>query len=494
MTPPPDLLEPDAPDHEASDPSRPLSPDDPHAIADEGEDEEQGRYEAPEIDDDLVEHVETLLHAGDERRLKAVLGDLPPYDLAVILGNVSPDDARALFDLFRVDRAADVLVEAEESFRERLLENVSHRRIAEIVDQLDTDDAADVLGELDDEMIRLVLPRLEDADELRSLLRYAYDTAGGRMATEVVSVPDYVTVGEATEIVRQLSDEVEDLYVLFVVDKDGKLVGIVPLKRLLLSHATTFIADIVTRDVIAVTVEEDQEDVARIMERYDLVSLPVVDLEDRLVGRITIDDIVDVLREEAEEDLQVISGTSGDEELSDSVWRIARGRLPWLTVGLFGTLCSAFIVKSFEGTLEQVAVLAMFIPVMTAMAGNAAIQSAAITVQGLASGRLVIGEAFGRVGKELGVALFNGMLLAAIFCVMIFVLDPADGNSARLAGVASLALLVVIVLATVNGALIPVVLKRAGLDPALSMGPFVTTANDILGLSVYFGITTLLYV
>ncbi len=493
MTPPPDLLEPDAPDSGTSDEHTPLLPDEPHAVGGQ-DDDEQGRYEAPEIDDAFVEHVETLLHAGEERRLKAVLGDLAPYDLAVILGNVSPDDARALFDLFRVDRAADVLVEAEESFRERLLEDVSHSRLAEIVDQLDTDDAADVLGELTDERVRMVLPRLEDADELRSLLRYAYDTAGGRMATEVVSVPDYVTVGEATEIVRALSDEVEDLYVLFVVDRDEKLVGIVPLKRLLLSHATTFISDIVTRDVIAVTVEEDQEDVARIMERYDLVSLPVVDLQDRLVGRITIDDIVDVLREEAEEDLQVISGTSGDEELSDSVWRIARGRLPWLTVGLFGTLCSAFIVKSFEGTLEQVAVLAMFIPVMTAMAGNAAIQSAAITVQGLASGRLVIGEAFGRVGKELGVALFNGTLLAAIFCVIIFLLDPADGQSAKLASVASLALLVVIVLATVNGALIPVVLKRAGLDPALSMGPFVTTANDILGLSVYFGITTLLYV
>jgi magnesium transporter len=455
---------------------------------------EAHRHEAPDVDDALVEHVETLLHAGDLRRLRAVLGDLPPYDLAVVLGNMAPDDARELFDLFHVERAADVLVEAEESFRERLLGDISAPRIAEIVDQLDTDDAADVLGELDDETVRLVLPRLEDADELRSLLAYAYDTAGGRMATEVVSVNEHATVGEATETVRSLADEVEDLYVLFVTDSGGRLAGIVPLKRLLLSPATTFVSQIMKTDVIAVDVDEDQEDVARIMERYDLVSLPVVDREQRLVGRITIDDIVDVLREEAEEDLQVISGTSGDEELSDSVWRISRGRLPWLVVGLGGTLLSAWIVKSFEGTLEQVAVLAMFIPVMTAMAGNAAIQSAAITVQGLASGRLVVGEAFRRVGKELGVALLNGLLLGAVFCACVFALAPAGPTSGRLAVVAALALLIVIVLATVNGALIPVVLKRAGLDPALSMGPFVTTANDILGLSIYFAVTTALYV
>ena len=278
-----------------------------------------------------------------------------------------------------------------------------------------------------------------------------------------------------------------------------RLVGLLSLKRLLLAPARTPVRDVLDDDFVSVEVDVDQEEVARMMERYDLVTLPVVDKAGRLVGRITIDDIVDVLREEATEDLQVISG-SGDEGLHDSPLRVSRRRLPWLVVGLVGTIMSASVVLLFGGAVEQVAVLAALMPIVTAMAGNAAIQSASITVQGLSSGRLLPSDALGRVGKEFVVALLNGTLLSVLVGIAVVALgamklgtfDLPLGEVLRVAEVAMIALMSVIVLATLNGAIIPVVLARMGIDPALSMGPFVTTANDILGLSVYFTVATLL--
>ncbi len=445
------------------------------------------------VNNELVERVETLLEREDRTALEALLNDYYPADIARLLGMLTTDEARRIFAHLPDDEAAEVLTELDSSDREKLLETADPARLAEILDQLDTDDAADVLSDLSEAMALDVLPRLEDAEEVRGLLTYASDTAGGLMATEVVAVPEHATVAQATEEVRRQAEHVDEVYVVFVTDDDDRLVGLVSLKRLLLSPGSTFISSIMETDFLTVDVDEDQEDVARIMERYDLVSLPVVDHEGRLAGRITIDDVVDVLREEADEDLQVISGSSGDEELNDTVFDITRGRLPWLAVGLLGTLLSASVVKQFEGVLEQVVVLAFFIPIMTAMAGNAAIQSAAITVQGLSSGRLLTSDAFRRIFKEMAVALLNGACLSVLLCLVVWSLGLGGEHTLRLALVSSLSLFIVIVLATTNGALIPVVLSRLGIDPAVSMGPFVTTANDILGLSIYFLITTALY-
>lgn len=445
------------------------------------------------VDARLVERVETLLERGDADGLDALLSDLYAADVARLLGMLSLDEARRVFHRLPDEEAADVLTELGSTERERLLQTAAPQRIAEILDQLDTDDAADVLGDLREDVALDVLPRLEDAAELRGLLAYEGDTAGGIMAAEFVVVPQHATVAQATEEVRRQAEHMDEVYVIFVQDEAERLVGIVSIKRLLLSPATTFVESIMETDFISVTVDEDQEDVARIMSRYDLVSLPVTDHDGRLVGRITIDDVVDVLREEAEEDLQVISGSSGDEELSSSIFEITRGRLPWLAVGLLGTFLSASVVKQFEAALEQVVVLAFFIPIMTAMAGNAAIQSAAITVQGLSSGRLLVGDAFRRVFKEMTVALLNGAALSLLLCGIVWLFGIGGADTLRLALVSSLALFIVILLATTNGAFIPVVLSRLGIDPAVSMGPFVTTANDILGLTIYFAITTTLF-
>ena len=445
------------------------------------------------VDARLVERVEALLEEGQRADLDALLADLYAADVARLMGMLSLDEARHIFHLLPDDEAADVLTELDSADRERLLETAAPARIAEILDRLDTDDAADVLGDLREDVALDVLPRLEDAAEVRGLLTYEADTAGGLMATEFVVVPVHATVAQATEEVRRQAEHMDEVYVIFVEDEAGRLVGLVSIKRLLLSPASTFVERIMETDFVSVTVDRDQEDVARIMERYDIVSLPVTDRDGHLVGRITIDDVVDVLREEAEEDLQVISGSSGDEELNSSILEITRGRLPWLAVGLLGTFLSASVVKHFESALEHVVVLAFFIPIMTAMAGNAAIQSAAITVQGLSSGKLLVGDAFRRVFKEMTVALVNGAALSLLLCLIVWGFDLGGPQALRLALVSALALFIVIILATTNGAFIPVVLSRLGIDPAVSMGPFVTTANDILGLTIYFTITTALF-
>lgn len=452
------------------------------------------------VDTALLARVEALLGARDDAALRALLDELYEADVATVISALSDEAGQRLFALLPTPEAADVLAELDEDGRETVLEDATSARVAELLNELDTDDAADVLGTLDATRAEDVLPQLDDADEIRELLLYAADTAGGLMATEYVSVPRRATVGEATEAVRRQAEDVEEVYNVYVTDEADRLVGLLSLKRLLLAPAHTPVTDILEDDFVAVEVDLDQEEVAKVMARYDLVSLPVVDKAGRLVGRITIDDVIDVLREEAEEDLQAIAG-SGDEGLYDSALKVSRGRLPWLMLGLVGCILSASVVSLFEDALHKVAVLAAFMPVMTAMAGNAAIQSASITVQGLSSGRLRPADAFQRVGKELTVALVNGVVLALLLGVAIFALGtlgfgmfalPLD-QLGRVIAMAVLALLAVITLATTNGALIPVVLSRLGIDPAVSMGPFVTTANDILGLTVYFGIATYLF-
>jgi magnesium transporter len=266
---------------------------------------------------------------------------------------------------------------------------------------------------------------------------------------------------------------------------------VVSLKDLLLSPATARVRDIMEREFISVPTDVDQEDVATLVQRYDLVSVPVLDPEGRMLGRITIDDIVDVIRDEAEEDIQIMSGLTGDEETSDTIFRISRGRLPWLVIGLLGSGLSGSVIGAFEGALQQAVVLATFIPIVTAMGGNAAVQSAAIAVQGLGTGELWMADAFKRIGKEIAVALVNGSVVAALLCIAVAVFDLGDAG--LLISTLGLTMLTISVVATTNGALIPFVLKWAGVDPASAMGPFVTTLNDILGLTIYFLIATTLY-
>ncbi len=344
------------------------------------------------VDDELVDAVADLVEAGHRGLVLNLVADLRGADVASLLQHLPPDLARVAFRWLPEEITSRALPELESAERIDLLDGLSTADLVALIDPLATDDQADVLADVDVTQADDVLVRLEDASDVEALLSYGEDTAGGLMATEVVAVPTAATVAEATEAVRQQAEAVDPVFSVYAVDDEGRLVGVVSLKRLLLSRADRPVAEIAETDVVSVEPDLDQEEVARIMERYDLVALPVVSAGGRLLGRITIDDIVDVIRDEAEEDLQRAVGITGEEELSSSVFAISRGRLIWLLLGLVGAYVSGLVIVGFEDALQVAPVLALFIPIVMAMAGNAGIQSSAIAVQGLASGDLWRGD------------------------------------------------------------------------------------------------------
>jgi len=444
-----------------------------------------------EVDESFVDDIVTLLSEGQRGMVLNLVADLYPADIALLIRHLPKAEAGRLFRWLPPELGSDTLAEMEDAVRSRLLSGLAPETLIDLIDALDTDDAADVLADLSDEVALQVLPDLEDAADLTELLEYGEETAGGIMAREYVAIPPDWTLREATEEVRRNAAEVDELYTAYVVDDDGTLLGTISLKQLLLSAGSVKVRDIMDPDFISVAPEVDQEEVARVVQRYDLVSVPVVDEAGRMRGRITIDDVVDVIRDEAEEDIQLMSGLTGREETVDTAVQVSRGRLPWLIIGLVGSGLSGTVIGAFEATLQQAVVLATFIPIVTAMGGNAAVQSAAIAVQGLGSGELWLSDAFRRIGKEMLVALLNGIVVAALLCGTVAALGM--GNVTALVTTLGLTMLAVSLVATTNGALIPFLLTGLGIDPASAMGPFVTTLNDILGLAIYFLIATGLY-
>jgi magnesium transporter len=444
-----------------------------------------------EVDESVVDDIAVLLEGGQRGMVLNLVADLYPADVALLLHHLPMGAAQQLFRWIPPGLAGETLPELDEVFRTALLEDLPAPSLTRLIDELDTDDAADVLAELPDEVALEVLPDLEDTEDVSDLLEYGPETAGGLMAREYVAIPPDWTLEEATEEVRRNAETVDEVYTAYIVGDDDVLEGVVSLKQLLLSPANARVRDIMETDFISVGTDVDQEEVGRIVQRYDLVSLPVLDDDGRMMGRITIDDVVDVIRDEAEEDLQIMSGITGDEEMTDTISRISRGRLPWLVVGLVGSGLSGSVIGSFEGALQQAVVLATFIPVVTAMGGNAAVQSAAIAVQGLSTGDLWLADAFRRIGKEVAVALVNGLVIAAALCAAVAMLGL--GNVPPLVATLGLTMLTISVVATTNGALTPFALKSLGVDPASAMGPFVTTLNDILGLTIYFLIASAIY-
>lgn len=445
-----------------------------------------------EVDAELVTNIEALIGSDRRAMVLNIVADLHEADAAVLLQRLPLESAGALFHWLDPEQAAEILPELDDGLRASLLADVGTARLAEFLGEMDTDDAADMLAELPDAVARQVLPNLDDAEALEVLLEYGEDTAGGIMGAEFVAVPKTWNVGEATEEVRRNADVVEPMYAVFVVDEKRRPVGAVSLKRLLLSPADALVYDVMDIDKVTVETGLDQEAVARIMERYDLVSLPVVDSTGVLLGRITIDDVVDVLREEAEEDIQRMSGVSGGEEPSDSILSISRGRIPWLFVGLAGAGMAALVVSRYTEQLREATVLAAFIPIVMAMAGNAGIQSSAIAVQGLASGEVWASDLLKRLAKETVVALLNGLILALVLGVAV-ILIVGDPGVVRLAVTASLSLVVVVVMATTIGAIVPLVFHRIGVDPAIATGPFITMTNDIISTLVFFLLATAIY-
>ncbi|MBN1447706.1 MAG: magnesium transporter [Bacteroidetes bacterium] len=442
-------------------------------------------------DEELLEDIDVLVRSRSTAALLNILTDLHPADIAAILNELPEDDTRYLFELLPPEEASEVLLDLHEHVREDLLEDLSAKRLTEIVEELDSDDAVDIVSEIDEAIAEQILEKLEpeDSAELRELLAYDEETAGGLMATEFPAVLMTGTVEDAIEAVRDTAEETPDIYEVYVVDTDGTLRGVIDLKNLLLVKRHTAVAEIMDPDVISVRTDVDQEDVANVMRKYDLLTLPVVNKDNIPVGIITFDDIADVIHEEAQEDIQRMSGITDDIDTSSSIFEIFRGRLPWLLVGFVGELLAALVLSSFETELGKVLAAAFFIPIIMAMGGNAGIQASSIVVRGLATGELALSRTFRRLLREFSAALINGLILGALLfgIVTFWIGDASFGLTV------GLSLLVVITNATLVGATVPLFLDRMDIDPALATGPFITTSNDALGLFIYLGFLTIIY-
>lgn len=440
--------------------------------------------EKPEITTAFIQEISKLLTKDNANELERILADLHMADIAEILEEISLEDARKIYSLIDEEKSAEILVELDDDLREDLLADLTPKEIAEeVIENLESDDAADVIGELSEDKQEEVLSHIEDqehASDIEDLLSYPEDSAGGLMAKEFIKVNENWNTLQCLREMRKQAEHVKQVHTIYVVDNNDVLLGSMSLRRLLLTETNTPIRAIIKTDIIAVQANEDDESVANIMNKYDLVVLPVLDGENKLIGRITIDDVMDVVKEEAEKDYQMASGISEDVEASDSIWTLTRARLPWLLIGMLGGILGAKVIGIFD--IENNYQLAFFIPLIAAMGGNVGVQSAAIVVQGLANDSLKMENLFQKLLKELGVGLLNGLICAIIILGAAWALNYGMALSATV----SISLLAVIVFAALFGTFIPLTLEKYKIDPALATGPFITTVNDVLGLFIYF--------
>lgn len=445
-----------------------------------------------ELTKEYLELVKQAVHTKDVEWIRAHVFELHDADIAAVIDELDNNTSVYIYDLLDDDRQGDVLIELDEETRDHLMNLYSSKEIAEQIENMDSDDAADLVAELTTKQQEEVISHMSDndaANEIVDLLNYKEDTAGGLMQKEFIKAKLEWPVNRCIVELRRQAEEVEKVFTIYVVDDEDKLVGFLSLKRLLFASPTTTIKDLYqSKNLISVKTSDDDEEVARVMEKYDLVSVPVVDLQQKLVGRITIDDVVDVIKEEADKDFQLASGISENVESSSSVWRISRARMPWLLIGMLGGILGAQVISGFEGGISTVPALAFFIPLITAMGGNVGVQSSAIVVQSLARGDDQFGSVMKKIGKEALVALLNGLMLSAIIYGVAAVFD-----SIQLGIVVSTSLFTVIMFAAVFGTMIPLLLDKYKIDPALATGPFITTLNDVLGLFIYLTIGILVY-
>lgn len=437
-----------------------------------------------------LEEIEKKIAKRDKRWLAKFFSRSHPADIATILDRADDSDKAYLFSLLSKEQAPDVLAEVEEETARGILEALDIKRLSGIVAELESDEAVDVIGALPpakrEEVLRKISP--EQRRELKQLLRYGEETAGGIMATEYVAVSDEVTADEAIGQIRAQADEVEEVYNVYVLDKGDKLVGHLPLKKLLLSGGKTKVSQIMDPEVVKITTDMDQEEVANIFSKYDLVSVPVVDKAGKLVGRITVDDVLNVIEEEFTEDMYKMAGSDGEELLKGSPFKVARIRLPWLFICLLGEMISAGVIGYFSGTLKQVIALAAFIPVIMAMGGNIGIQSSTITVRGIATGHIDLSHRRRLLLREIGIGALMGITCGAIVGLLA-ALSYAEYTLALVVGTAMFS--AITVSATI-GMFIPLVFRHLKIDPAVAAGPFITTINDIVGLGIYFLLATLM--
>lgn len=443
-----------------------------------------------EINDEFIRHLEMLIEKKDDDAIIELLAEEHTADIAEIIDELEFDDTTYLFKLLDSEKTAEVLLELDEYDRAKILEILSAKEIAQKIDEMDTDDAADILGELSVERKSKVLSKIEDeehAKDIADLLQYHEDTAGGLMAKELVKVNENWTVPTCVRKMRSQAQEVTRVHSIYVVDDNNVLKGRLSLKDLLVAPASAIISDVAIPKVDFVNVNEKSDEVARIMQKYDLDAIPVVDDDMRLLGRITIDDILDVITEEADKDYQLAAGLTDDVEADDSLFDLTRARLPWLVLGLFGGLTSASIIGGFDSALNLYPQLFFYTPLIGAMAGNVGVQSSAIIVQGLARDNLR-GTTFQRLIKEIGLSLINGIILATLVFAMGFIVNQDIKISFTIAS----SLIIVIIISSLVGTFVPLLLEKKGIDPAVATGPFITTSNDIFGVLIYFSIAKII--
>ncbi|HUU80687.1 MAG TPA: magnesium transporter [Acidobacteriota bacterium] len=446
-------------------------------------------FKADVIDAKLIEEVKLLSERKDSHVLKKLIDEMRAADLADLIEHLETEERLFIFNLLEPGGAGEVLVEIESPIQGRILRELDNKVISEIVQELNSDDAADLVGDLPPERAREIIEAVEEdvSSELEKLLPYPEDTAGGIMALEFVAVRADATIQEAIETIREKSKDVENLYYLWVVDDSGRLVGVISLKDLILEPSNRKVNDIMYREVISANIHTDQEEVAQLVKKYNLVNIPVVDDYHRLVGRITHDDIIDVMEEEADEDISLMAGVIDQKITEESPMKISRARLPWLILGLLGGILAAAVIHQFESSLKKVIALSFFFPVIMAMGGNTGTQAATVVVRGLATGDISLMNVGKRLWVELRVALVNGIICGVILGLIVgFWL-----SNYWLGSIVTLALILILVSSGIIGSAVPLALKRMDIDPALATGPFVTTSNDILSLLIYLGLVTL---
>lgn len=439
-----------------------------------------------QLTEDLINNITELISSNNTSDLKNLVKDIHYADMADIINSLNELDGIYLIKLFDSEKTSEILTELDENVRERILKSLSVKEIAGEIKELDSDDAVDILNELPDKRKNEVISEIKDdnlAGDLIELLSYEEDTAGGLMAKELVKANENWTVSKCLKEIKKQGENVTRVHSIYVVDGNEKLIGRLSLKDLITANSNRLIKNIYIPKVDSVDVTEKGDEIAKIMSKYDLEAIPVIDENKQLLGRITIDDIVDFIKDEADEDYLIAAGVQGDVEADDSIFELTRARLPWLFLGLIGGLGSVFILEGFEEFMNDPSYKALFFftPLIAAMAGNVGVQSSAIIVQGLANDA-VKGSLINRLIKELGLSLINGSILGLLTVVFgILINQPIN-----LSIVISFSMLCVICVAALIGTSVPIILHKRGIDPAIATGPFITTSNDIFGIFLFF--------
>ena len=439
-----------------------------------------------ELSKEIIQEISQLISNKKNKEIKKKVKEIHYADLAEIINELNFQESIYLIKLIDSDKTSDVLTELDEDVREKILERLSVKEIAGEIKELDSDDAADILSELSDEKQEKVISLIKDeniTDNIRELLNYEEDSAGGLMAKELISVNENWSVLTCLREIRKQAKDITRVHSIYVLNKKKVLIGRLSLKDLITSPSKSKIKEIYIPKVDFVNVNDSADEVAKLMSKYDLEAIPVVNNKTELLGRITIDDIVDYIKDEAEEDYLLAAGISNDVEADDSILELTKARLPWLILGLFGGLGSVFILENFEGIMatKELRALFFYTPLIAAMAGNVGVQSSAIVVQGLANDQIK-GSLISRLIKEISLTLLNGIILSFIIIVFGLLINQSLDMSITI----SVSMILVIIVAALIGTSVPIILEKFGIDPAIATGPFITTGNDVIGILLFF--------